>query len=177
MCMWQIHFDLIWEGYQNISAALKVPQHTVASLILIWDKFGTTKTLPTAGRPAKVSNRWRHSSKIKNKLKLQAHRILKYDSKFMSIGKTLILSSIFKRHTIKIWLTLNTTTKNIWPEDNIQKVFQNPHKVGYLIDNDYYFCNNVKMQTSTVEVGSLHTLRLESLKIIFQPLQKCLNKL
>ena len=26
----------------------------------------------------------------------------------------------------------------------------------------------------TVEVGSLHTLRLESLKLVFQPLHKCL---
>ena len=30
--------------------------------------------------------------------------------------------------------------------------------------------------THTVEVGSLHTLRLESLKLIFQPFHKCLVK-
>ena len=34
------------ERYQNISAALKVPKNTVASIILKWKKFGTTKTLP-----------------------------------------------------------------------------------------------------------------------------------
>jgi hypothetical protein len=34
------------EGYQNISAALKVPKDKVASIILKWKKFGTTKTLP-----------------------------------------------------------------------------------------------------------------------------------
>uniref|UniRef100_A0A4W5KL89 C2H2-type domain-containing protein n=1 Tax=Hucho hucho TaxID=62062 RepID=A0A4W5KL89_9TELE len=45
------------EGYQKISAALKVPKNTVASIILKWKKFGTTKTLPRAGRPAKLSNR------------------------------------------------------------------------------------------------------------------------
>ena len=45
------------EGYQNISAALKVPKNTVASIILKWKKFGTTKTLPRAGRLAKLSNR------------------------------------------------------------------------------------------------------------------------
>ncbi|XP_052359309.1 oocyte zinc finger protein XlCOF20-like [Oncorhynchus keta] len=45
------------EGYQKISAALKVPKNTVASIILKWKKFGTTKTLPRAGRPAKVGNR------------------------------------------------------------------------------------------------------------------------
>ena len=44
------------EGYQNISAALKVLKNTVASIILKWKKFGTTKTLRRAGRPAKLSN-------------------------------------------------------------------------------------------------------------------------
>jgi hypothetical protein len=34
------------EGYQNISAALKVPKNTMDSIILKWKKFGTTKTLP-----------------------------------------------------------------------------------------------------------------------------------
>ena len=42
--------------YQNISAALKVPKNTVASIILKWKKFGTTKTLCIAGSPAKLSN-------------------------------------------------------------------------------------------------------------------------
>ena len=32
------------------SAALKVPKSTVASIILKWKKFGTTRTLPRAGR-------------------------------------------------------------------------------------------------------------------------------
>jgi transposase len=49
------------EGYQNVSAALKVPKNTVASIILTWNKFGTTKTLPRAGRPAKLSNRGRRA--------------------------------------------------------------------------------------------------------------------
>jgi hypothetical protein len=44
------------EGYQNISAALKVPKNTVASIILKLKKFGTTKTLPRAGHLAKLSN-------------------------------------------------------------------------------------------------------------------------
>ena len=44
------------EGYQNISVASKVPKNTVASNILKWKKFGTTKTLPRAGRLAKLSN-------------------------------------------------------------------------------------------------------------------------
>jgi transposase len=50
------------EGYQNISsAALKVPKNTVASIVLKWKKFGTTKTLPRAGCPAKLSNRGRRA--------------------------------------------------------------------------------------------------------------------
>jgi hypothetical protein len=46
------------EGYQKMSAALKVPKNTVVSIIK-WKKFGTTKNLPRAGRPAKLSNRIR----------------------------------------------------------------------------------------------------------------------
>ena len=49
------------EGYQNISAALKFPKNTGASIILKWKKFGTTKTLPKAGRGAKLSNRWKRA--------------------------------------------------------------------------------------------------------------------
>jgi hypothetical protein len=45
------------EGYQNNSAAFKVPRNTVASVILKWKAFGTTKTPPRAGRQAKLSNR------------------------------------------------------------------------------------------------------------------------
>jgi hypothetical protein len=40
------------EGYQKMSAALKVPKNTVASIILKWKKLGTTKTLPRAGHLA-----------------------------------------------------------------------------------------------------------------------------
>ena len=41
------------EGYQKMSAALKVPKNTVVS-ILKWKKFGSTKTLPRAGHMAKL---------------------------------------------------------------------------------------------------------------------------
>ena len=33
------------EGYKTMSEALKVPKNIVASTILKWKKFGTTKTL------------------------------------------------------------------------------------------------------------------------------------
>uniref|UniRef100_A0AAZ3SRG8 Transposase Tc1-like domain-containing protein n=1 Tax=Oncorhynchus tshawytscha TaxID=74940 RepID=A0AAZ3SRG8_ONCTS len=49
------------EGYQKMYAAFKVPKNTVASIILKWKKFGTTKTLPKAGRLAKLSNRGRRA--------------------------------------------------------------------------------------------------------------------
>ena len=42
------------ERYQNISAALKVPKNTVASIILKWKTVGTTKTLPRAGPPGQT---------------------------------------------------------------------------------------------------------------------------
>ena len=48
----------IWEREpKKMSAALKVPKNTVASIILKWNKFGTTTTLPRADRLAKLSNR------------------------------------------------------------------------------------------------------------------------
>uniref|UniRef100_A0A9J7Z1X3 Transposase Tc1-like domain-containing protein n=1 Tax=Cyprinus carpio carpio TaxID=630221 RepID=A0A9J7Z1X3_CYPCA len=46
------------QGYKKISAALK---NTVASIILKWKTFGTTRTLPRAGRPAKLSYRGRRA--------------------------------------------------------------------------------------------------------------------
>ncbi len=49
------------QGYKKISAALKVPKSTVASIILKWKTFGTTRTLPRAGRPAILSYRGRRA--------------------------------------------------------------------------------------------------------------------
>ncbi len=49
------------QGYKNISAALKVPKSTVASIILKWETCGMTRTLPRAGRPAKLSYRGRRA--------------------------------------------------------------------------------------------------------------------
>ncbi|KAG2457255.1 TC1A transposase, partial [Polypterus senegalus] len=49
------------QGYKNISAALKVPKSTVASIILKRKTFGTTRTLPRAGHPAKLSYRGRRA--------------------------------------------------------------------------------------------------------------------
>uniref|UniRef100_A0A9J7WXV5 Transposase n=1 Tax=Cyprinus carpio carpio TaxID=630221 RepID=A0A9J7WXV5_CYPCA len=49
------------QGYKKISAALKVPKSTVASIILKWKTYGMTRTLPRAGRPAKLSYRGRRA--------------------------------------------------------------------------------------------------------------------
>jgi hypothetical protein len=49
------------EGYQQMSAVLKFPKNIVPSITLKWKKFGTTKTLPRAGCPAKLSNRGRRA--------------------------------------------------------------------------------------------------------------------
>ena len=48
-------------GAMKRSAALKVPKNTVASIMLKWKKFGTTKTPPRAGHQAKLSNRGRRA--------------------------------------------------------------------------------------------------------------------
>ena len=52
------------EGYKKISAALKVPKSTVASIILKWKKFGTTNSLPRSGSPAKLSNRGQRARQV-----------------------------------------------------------------------------------------------------------------
>ncbi len=51
------------QGYKKSSAALKVPKSTVTSIILKWKTFGTTRTLPRAGRPAKLSYRGRRAQR------------------------------------------------------------------------------------------------------------------
>ena len=51
----------IWGSVPKNSAALKVHKNTVASIILKWKTFGTTKTLPRAGHPAKLSHRGRRA--------------------------------------------------------------------------------------------------------------------
>jgi hypothetical protein len=56
------------EGYLNSSAALKVPKNTVACVSLKWKKFETTKSLPRAGRPAKLSN-WGRRALVREVIK------------------------------------------------------------------------------------------------------------
>ncbi|KAG2458240.1 TCB1 transposase, partial [Polypterus senegalus] len=49
------------EGYRKSSAALKVPMSTVTSIIRKLKKFETTRTLPRAVWPSKLSNRGRRA--------------------------------------------------------------------------------------------------------------------
>ncbi|KAG2462375.1 TC1A transposase, partial [Polypterus senegalus] len=49
------------EDYRKISAVLKVPMSTVASIICKWKKFEITRTLPRAGWPSKLSDRGRRT--------------------------------------------------------------------------------------------------------------------
>ena len=51
----------IWGRLQKMSATLKISNSTVASIILKWKTFGTTRTLPRAGSPAKLSNQGRRA--------------------------------------------------------------------------------------------------------------------
>ncbi len=48
-------------GPTDHKRGIKVPKSTVASIILKWKTFGTTRTLPRAGRPAKLSYRGRRA--------------------------------------------------------------------------------------------------------------------
>ncbi len=49
------------EGYKKNLLHCRFPKSTVASIILKWKKFGTTRTLTRAGCPAKLSNWWRRA--------------------------------------------------------------------------------------------------------------------
>lgn len=46
-------------GYNTLSKALNIPMSTVSSISVKWRKFGTTRTLKSAGHLANVSNRAR----------------------------------------------------------------------------------------------------------------------
>ena len=47
----------IWGRVPKNVCSIEGPQETVTSTILKWKKFGTSKTIPRAGHPPKLSNR------------------------------------------------------------------------------------------------------------------------
>ena len=74
------------EGYQNISAALKVPKNTVTSIILRWKTFGTTKTLPRAGHPNKVSY-WGRLTLVRGVTKNPMVTLTELQTSLMAMGE------------------------------------------------------------------------------------------
>ena len=75
------------EGNQKMSAVLKVTKNTVASIILKWKKFGTTKTLSRASRPAKLSNRGRRAF-VKEVTKNPMVTLTELQSSSVEMGET-----------------------------------------------------------------------------------------
>ena len=51
----------IWGRIPKHFYNIQGPQEHNASIILKWKKIGTTKTLPRAAHPAKLSNQWRRA--------------------------------------------------------------------------------------------------------------------
>ena len=76
------------EEYQNMSAALKGPKNTVASIILKWRKFGTTKTLHRAGQNEQLGRRALVAEGPKNQ-------------KVTLTGSTFVLSLLLSSHLFK----------------------------------------------------------------------------
>jgi hypothetical protein len=65
---------------------LKVPQNTVASIILKWKKFGTAKTLPRACHPAKLSNRGKRTL-VREVTKNLIATLTELQSSFVEMGE------------------------------------------------------------------------------------------
>ena len=74
------------EGNQNISSALKIHKNTVAYIILKWKKFETTKTLPRAGRPAKLSN-WVRRALVREVTKNPMVTLTELQTSLMAMGE------------------------------------------------------------------------------------------
>ena len=71
---------------KNIFGALKVPKNTVASIILKWKTFGTTKTLHRAGRPAKLRN-WGRRALVREVIKNPMVTLTELQSSSVDMGE------------------------------------------------------------------------------------------
>ncbi len=98
------------QGYKKNSAALKVPKSTVASIILKLKTFGTTRTLPRAGRPAKLSYRGRRAlvREVKKNPKITVA-----DGSFSSVQDT------WK----PAWSLLKNTWRILWSDETKIELF------------------------------------------------------
>ncbi|KAG2466103.1 TCB1 transposase, partial [Polypterus senegalus] len=74
------------ECNRKISAGLKVPMRTVAFIIHKWKKFETTRTLPGAGRPSKLSDRVRRAL-VREVTKNPMVTLSELQRSFVEIGK------------------------------------------------------------------------------------------
>jgi hypothetical protein len=83
-----------------MSGALKVPKYTVAFIILKWKKFGTTKTFPRAGHPAKLNNRERRTLVREVTKKTDGHSVeIGEPSRRTTISAALHQSGLYGRVT------------------------------------------------------------------------------
>ncbi len=69
------------------SAALKVPKSTVASIILKWKKFGTTRTLPRADHLATLSN-WERRALVREVTKNLMVTLAELPRSCLEMGET-----------------------------------------------------------------------------------------
>lgn len=86
-------------GYKTISKALNVPRSTVASIVVKWKKFGTTRTLPRVGRPAKLSGRARRAlaRQVTKNPTVTLTELQKFTTEMGDpAGKTTILAALHK---------------------------------------------------------------------------------
>ena len=74
------------EGYKIIYGVLKVPKSTVSSIIRKWKEDGTTKTLPRADSPTKLSNRARRTL-VREVTKNPMTTLTELQSSFAKIGE------------------------------------------------------------------------------------------
>ena len=74
------------EGYQKMYEALEVPKNTLASVILKWKKFGTTKNLPRAGHLPKLNN-WGRSAFVREVTKNPMVTLTELQSSSVEMGE------------------------------------------------------------------------------------------
>ena len=103
------------EGYQKMSAALKVPKNTVSSIIQKWTKFRSTKNLPSAVGPAKLSNRERRAlvrEVTKNLTELQSSSL---EMVVLLEGSPIFTEELWSSVRVTIGFLVTSMTKALLP--------------------------------------------------------------
>ena len=87
------------EDYKTISRVLRIPKSTVSYIIRKWKKYGTTQTLPKAGRPTKISNRARRTL-VREETKNPMITLTELQSSLAEMGepagRTIISAALYK---------------------------------------------------------------------------------